>query len=437
MSSKIQSAAHSTEKSNWKVYWFRCSGTFLIILLIMSISITGCKDRKVVSPTPQMDSESQFWVRVLLLNDVTKCVLKNPCPFSIVIDQNELQVQNTESRFELTDISLEIELFDNKVTIGEKSFDNEEILIFPDDPYIFNLNGEDYRGLLKLTIDPVNATFDAINLIPIEPYLAGVIGAEMPDYWEPEALKAQTIAARTYCLYIKNRFGKNRTWDVSKTAAHQVYRGISAESTQIWNAVNQTKGMILTCEQDDTEGIFPSYYSSTCGGHTENSINVFGDSYKPLVGVPCPYCRDVTKLKFFFWPVIMFETAEVAKKLIQNYPQLEGLGEVTNITAAEKSDYGEFSRITKIKLYGSTGKTDYLKAEDFRLTIDPTGMKIKSTICEIRKINNMWTFLSGRGWGHGVGMCQYGAQGMARKGKSSEQILEYYYPDSKILTIDY
>jgi stage II sporulation protein D len=225
---------------------------------------------------------------------------------------------------------------------------------------------------------------------------------------------------------------------MKKTAAHQVYRGLSAESAQIWEAVNQTKGQVLTCKQNDgTEDIFPTYYSSTCGGHTENSENVFGDSFVPLIGVSCPYCRSVAKPRFFFWPAILYDAVDVTTKLFERYPQLKQLGEITTITTAEQSNHGEFSRITKIKLTGTTGKSDFLKAEDFRLTLDPTGRKIKSTTCKITKWDDKWAFLSGRGWGHGVGMCQCGAQGIARKGKNAEQILLYYYPNSKISTIDY
>jgi stage II sporulation protein D len=71
------------------------------------------------------------------------------------------------------------------------------------------------------------------------------------------------------------------------------------------------------------------------------------------------------------------------------------------------------------------------------LAIDPTGRKLKSTICKIEKLGDKWAFLSGRGWGHGVGMCQYGAEGMARGGKNAKQILWHYYPGSKISTLDY
>lgn len=420
----------------WYIHHLRVSSSKNAILLLLLLILSGCKKRQVTTPTVQMDIESQFWIRVLLFDDVTACTLKTVSPFSVINDQAAPQTQNTVARFNQINVPISLELTNGRITIAGQAFANDNVVIFPDDPYIFNVNGNDYRGKLRLIINPDGNSFDVINLVPPEPYLAGVVGAEMPGYWEPEALKAQAIAARTYCFYIKKRFGTNRDWDMKQTAAHQVYRGLSAESAQIWQAVNQTKGQVITCKQSDgLEDIFPAYYSSTCGGHTENSKNVFGDSFEPLTGVPCPYCQDVAKPKFFFWPMIQFNEADITTKLLERYSQLKQLGEITNVTVAGQTDYGEFSRLTKIKLLGSTGKSDFLRAEDFRLAIDPTGRKLRSTICQIIKLSDKWAFLSGRGWGHGVGMCQCGAQGMAREGKTTQQILSYYYPGSKIKSI--
>ena len=436
----IQLTANPIENVSRKVSaggHFRISNGKVVILFLSLVILSGCKPRQLTTPTPQMDIEPQFWVKILLLDNVEACTLKIASSFSITDDPN-LQTQLPTARFDRIDAPINIRLINGEITIGGRPFMNNEVIVFPDEPFIFNLNGDGYRGKLKLVINPDGCSFEAINLAPPEAYLAGVIGAEMPSYWEPEALKAQAIAARTYCFYIKKRFGGNNTWDMKKTEAHQVYRGVSAESPQIWNAVNQTKGQVLVCTQTDgTESIFPAYYSSTCGGHTENSKNVFGDSFEPLIGVHCPYCKDIAKPKFFFWPMIQFDEANVITRLLQRYPNLKQLGEITNIEPAAQSDYEEFSRTTGVKLTGSNGKSDFLKAEDFRLAIDPTGRKLRSAICQIVKWDDKWVFLSGRGWGHGVGMCQCGAQGMARQGKNAQQILSYYYPHSKILTIDY
>ena len=92
-------------------------------------------------------------------------------------------------------------------------------------------------------------------------------------------------------------------------------------------------------------------------------------------------------------------------------------------------------RLTRIKLVGSTSKTDSLRAEDLRLSLDPTGKKLRSTICRIESVADKWVFVSGRGYGHGVGMCQCGAQAQARAGKSVTEILNYYYPKSRTVSV--
>ncbi|MBN2312941.1 MAG: SpoIID/LytB domain-containing protein [Sedimentisphaerales bacterium] len=415
--------------------YFRDNATILTCLVLL---LAGCEHRQLASPTIQMDIEDKYWIRILLLDNVTTCTLNMAGPFRVLDGRANSQTQTSGTRFNQAGAPINIQLAGDGITIGGQLFKYNPLIILPDDPYIFTLNGKDYRGKLRLIIHPDGRSFDAINLVPPEPYLAGVVGAEMPDYWEIEALQAQAIAARTYCFYIKKRFGAHRNWDVKQTAAHQVYRGIDAESAQVWQAVNQTKGQVLVCRQaDGTEDIFPSYYSSTCGGHTENSENVFGDSYEPLTGIACPFCQHVAKPRYFFWPMIQFDKAEVIAKLLDKYPTLKRLGDITSISVADQTDHEGYSRLTKIQLLGSTGKSDVVRAEDLRLTIDPTGRKLRSTICQIMELDGKWAFLSGRGWGHGVGMCQYGAEGMARQGKTTEEILAHYYPGSKIATIEY
>jgi len=132
---------------------------------------------------------------------------------------------------------------------------------------------------------------------------------------------------------------------------------------------------------------------------------------------------------------VQFDKADVTARLLRRYPKLKQLGEITNIIATRQSNYEKFSRVTRVKLVGSTGKSDFLRAEDFRLTIDPSGRKLRSTIYQIVNMGDKWAFLSGIGYGHGVGMCQCGAQAMAKEGKTAEQILSYYYANSRIETV--
>lgn len=411
----------------------------IIALLVLGTSILGgCKSRQLTRPTIQMDIDAKFWVRVLLLDDVKSCTFKTAAPFGVSKGPTKPNAKTADVRFDNVNVPVKIGITNGMISVAGQSFMSEEVVIFPDKPHIFTLNGKDYRGNLRLIVNADGSALEAINLVPPEPYLAGVVGAEMPAYWEAEALKAQTIAARTYCFYIKKRFGVNRNWDVKQTAASQVYLGLVAESARVWKAVNKTKGQVLVCKHNGGErGIFPTYYSSTCGGHTENSENVFGDSFEPLTGVPCPYCEKTAAPKLLFWPMIRFDKAEVQARLFKKYPALEKLKKIASIEPAEQSDYEQFSRLTRIKLVGSNGRSDTLRAEDFRLTVDPSGRKLKSTICKIISWDNTWAFLSGRGWGHGVGMCQYGAEGMARDGSSTAEILAHYYPGSRISKLGY
>ncbi|UCE50571.1 MAG: SpoIID/LytB domain-containing protein, partial [Phycisphaerales bacterium] len=331
-----------------------------------------------------MDIDAKFWVRVLLLDSVKSCTFKTAAPFDVSRGPTNPHLKAAGIRFDNVNVPVKIGLTNGRISVAGQSFLSQEVVIFPDDPHIFTLDGKDYRGNLRLIVNADGSAFDAINLVPPEPYLAGVIGAEMPDYWEAGALRAQAIAARTYCFYIKNRFGVNRNWDVKQTEASQVYRGLAAESARVWRAVNQTTGQMLVCKHPGGDrDIFPAYYSSTCGGHTEDSVNVFGDSFEPLTGVPCPYCEKVATPKFFFWPMIRFSKAEVQARLFRKYPVLKKLGKITRIIPADRSDYEQFSRLTRIKLVGSNGESDTLRAEDFRLAVDPTGRKLKSSICKI------------------------------------------------------
>ena len=429
-------------------------------MLIAAAVFLSCRERMaVIISTPQMDLEPKFWVRVLLADDVESCTLKTRGGFSVLDSYGRVLVP--ETIFTEFGEPMEVSVSVGGLIIAGRSFPAMEVTILPDAPYTFTLDDNDYRGNLVIKANFDYKTFDAINVVPLEPYLAGVVGAEMPSYWEPEALKAQAIAARTYCLYQKMRFGGGRGWDVMRTTASQVYGGQRAESARAWKAVNDTTGQVLVCWQTGSstpiksglttggrEEIFPTYYSSSCGGHTEDANNVFGDSFGPLRGVECPYCKDVARPNVFFWPMVEFDKTEVETALQMKYPKLRELGDIAAILPARQSDYAirpgspqaDFSRLTFIKLIGSIGKSDFIRAEDFRLTVDPAGNKVRSTSCRIIKMDgpgeeSKWVFSAGRGFGHGVGMCQCGAEGMARQGKTAEEILSFYYPGSKLIRV--
>jgi len=397
----------------------------VLVLLAASLILPGCK-RDVTRETPQMDAEDQYWIRVRLHRRMTQCWIKSSSEVSVTCSQSEpVTVSVPKTGLALT-------FNEQGLTLGDQTFDVNEVDICPDTPHVFQVNDQPYRGKLRVTVNADDGSFDLINHVPLEAYLAGVVGSEMPAYWEPEALKVQAVVARTYCLHIKERFGRNRHWDVSRTQAHQMYQGMDAESAQVWEAVLGTSGQILrTKDMAGNEVTLPTYYSSICGGQTENSKNVFGDSYVSLQGVPCPHCQHVAKLGQFYWPMAVYDKTDVNERLIKRYGSLKRIAPIVRIEPVAQTEYPEYSRITRVKLIGQNGQSDTLRAEDLRLSIDPSGRIIKSTLCRLEDWDDQWAFTAGRGWGHGVGLCQCGAQWLARKGQSHEEILLYYYPESK------
>jgi len=274
-------------------------------------------------------------------------------------------------------------------------------------------------------------TIDLVNYVPLEYYLMGVIGAEMPSYWQSQALKAQAIAARTYCLYYKKKYGPKRHYDVRKSQANQVYKGMLAENKITKDIVSETIGQIMICDDE----IFPAYYSSICGGHTDSSGDVFGKGFKPLQAVECSYCKKVARKNQFYWKAVKFSAKDLTAKLVKKYKTVKPLGLITKIEPRKKSIYNGYTRWTDIKLTGKTGKTITLRGEDLRLSLDSSGRKLCSTIYDLKFTNGQWIFFNGRGFGHGVGMCQCGAQGLARDGKNYREILQYYYPGSELAKI--
>jgi stage II sporulation protein D len=411
-----------------------CSGVNLgrlaLIFLFSALLIPGCRKKDTTEPIEIIDIKSQPMVRVLLIDNTSRFDFKCAKDISVTTNPNT-DISKAILSSPQKQISISVE--DESITIGNWTCMAGELEIAPDSNSIFSVNGQQYRGHLKIMLNSDSNSFDVVNVLGIEKYLAGVVGSEMPSYWEAAALDAQTIASRTYCLYIKERFGNARNWDVKKTAANQVYRGVNAESKQVWQAVGRTAGEVLFCKgSDGKKGIFPAYYSSTCGGNTETSENVFGDSFKSLKAVRCEYCKKIAKKEWLNWSDIRIEKSKLNNKLMTRYRQLKKLEMISEIIPEKKSEHNGFVRIAWIKLVGTNGQYDTLRGEDFRLAVDPTGFKLKSNSFTIKDDGDSWLFTGGKGLGHGVGMCQCGAEGMARKGKKANEILSHYYPGAKI-----
>jgi stage II sporulation protein D len=259
----------------------------------------------------------------------------------------------------------------------------------------------------------------AVNEVGLEQYLAGVLAAEMPLNSPEAALKSQIITARTYALYeIRTSIllRPHRMFDVYDDQRSQLYKGMEIEDAITVGLVRQVRGFVLSFGGR----IFKSFYHSTCGGHTEPAWEVLGypENITPLSGRSCGYCEGT---RYSSWEI------KASKKILANLLFREKYqGQlVTDIKILKRAPGGH---VTWVNVY-LEGQKEPLKLHantEFR-----PKLRLRSTLFEIVDLGDEYLF-AGRGFGHGVGLCQIGAITMAAKGTSYLNILRYYFPGADL-----
>ncbi len=281
----------------------------------------------------------------------------------------------------------------------------------------FVLDGTRYPGELVAHLQDGRLRF--VNVVDLETYVAGVIGNEMVPGAPPAAYRAQAVAARTYAwIRIHDPTRQDRAFDVYDDQASQVYSGrqprYDASYPDMLRAAEATAGVILTWQSQP----FPAYYSSTCGGHTtdaKTSLLDPGGATEPLRGVRCDFCKSSPR---FSWTKTVSDRDVVKGLEARKRPIVPP---VLGIEVTRKGAGGWAAEVTVT--YGPQRKTRVLPGTEFR-----SALKLDSHDIEaIRRVGNGWE-VRGHGWGHGVGMCQWGAMEMARRGFSESEILSWYYP---------
>lgn len=278
------------------------------------------------------------------------------------------------------------------------------IIIEPLNSHILILKRK-YRGNIEINIE--NGKLLAINTIDIEEYLYGVIKMEIDPKWPYETVKAQAIIARTFAY--KN-LGKHRLsgFDLCNGVHCQVYAGINAEDELAIKAVNETKGEFLYYK----DSLAFVYYHSACGGMTEDSSHAWGGKTIPyLSSVICPYCKNSPHSNW---------------KARLNYSDIERKLNIGSLYSIRK--YPDVGRAWKVFIKHSKGEYEVL-ASHFRRVFGQN--LIKSTFFDIEQMRSSVLF-TGKGYGHGVGLCQWGAKRMGELGFKSSEILSFYFPGCEI-----
>lgn len=287
-----------------------------------------------------------------------------------------------------------------------------------------------YRGVLRCDVGR-SGRIELVNELGVEDYLRSVVAREMPTSFHREALRAQAIIARTYALWLRQTDGERRAWDVKAGEGGQVYAGIR-EDTAAAEAVEATRGIVCTWKTPVGPKIFCTYYSAVCGGCTQAARNIANEGDIPPLsgGVSCDYCAGA---KHYRWGPERVSRKAITAGLRERSPRCADLGRVQTVEAIETTPDG---RPVRIRVVDEANREVVLRAEEFRLAVDPTGRLLKSTFFTLRMEPDYVVFADGRGYGHGVGLCQWGAEGLARRGRVAGEILAYYYPGCR-LTLAY
>jgi len=296
-----------------------------------------------------------------------------------------------------------------------------------------------YPGRLRLVArgDAKRDGFDVISLVPMETYLPGVVSAELFSHWLAPTRAAQAIAARSFAASEHAWFGGRREWDVTGTAHSQVYNG-RVDHAQSHEAVEATRGVVLGYDGR----LVPGYYSSCCGGTAARAIDAIGAS--PVNDVPPLAGRkgqDVcTDAKVARWtidrPLGRLTRRFGAWGRQRGREDVAELGELAAIEVLRRNEQG---RPTRYTVSDVAAQQVELSAEHLRAAANFSGASLKeprqrlwSSHVSVTIRNDVAGF-AGRGFGHGVGMCQYGAESLARAGTDHHDILEWYYPGADIV----
>ncbi|WP_337872061.1 SpoIID/LytB domain-containing protein [Ignavibacterium sp.] len=327
------------------------------------------------------------------------------------------------------------EAIHNKIFIklGSKRFNSKEFYLQSVDDSLIIINSKKYRGRIKLL--NVDGAIKIINQISLEDYIKGVMTKEMPvgkGKENFEALKAFAIAARTYA--INKIFASKTYYDLLPDIRDQVYGGADAEHPLSNKAVDETKGLILTFE-DDPAIVF---YHSTCGGYTESSVNVFtmdDISYlRTISDGNDPFCSISPN---FNWTEIIPESIFIKRlfdaKLLKD---TNCILERFNIKSRFQS--GRIKELEILLKYDDEIKSISIFGNQIRSVIKNNSgnglLKSNNFIIEIT--DDRKVMITGKGAGHGVGMCQWGAIGQSKLGKNYKEILMQYFPETEIKSLN-
>jgi len=350
------------------------------------------------------------------VNEVRVAILQDTPSINIKIS-GSYEIADTKQRVLQRGSGLKTTVTSYKrgILIAGKTFNLEKILIKTINPEIIIINGRTFRGNIQL-IKTGGLKLTVINRIELEDYVQGILYHEASHYWPMEALKAQAIVSRTYAVY-QAQENSAKDFDLTCDIYSQVYGGKTSERERTNKAVEETAAKVLIYQGK----VIPAYFHATCGGHTEDASRLWNVNLFPLKGVPCDFCKGSPHYNWHY----VAGLDEIEEKLADSGYKT---GNIKDIVISGKDKSG---RATDL-IISAFKKEIKISAKDFRSIMGPD--IIRSTNFSLGIVDKDAVF-EGLGWGHGVGLCQWGAYFMSKLGYGYEKILKYYYPGTDVKTI--
>jgi stage II sporulation protein D len=287
----------------------------------------------------------------------------------------------------------------------------EGLRVAPGDTGLLRVNGREYPGAIEIL--RTGDTLTVVNELPLEEYLAGAVKAEAGDKMPLEMLKAQAVVARTYAAYHR-RLNAEKPFHLVASTLNQQYLGWVARDSPVWVAVKDTTGQVLWNGE-----LFPAFYHTDSGGHTEDPRAVFATPNMPaLKPVRVQFATGSPHQR---WRLDLPLTELSAALLRGGF----SVGRVVTLDVLERS---RSLRVARIAVRGTAGAVT-LRGNDLRRLVGYD--TLKSTLFAVTVSGASARFV-GRGYGHGVGLDQWAAKTMADQGWSAPRIVRYYYPGAAL-----
>ena len=415
----------SSDFNNPVFYFFLFSFLTFLISCSPTERFTKNEERTDIATTTNESSLKSSELRVLLSDLRANEAIKVDSPSYLYDEDKKLILVESGTRVNCFVINGIINLFFDGNNLAAKRF----FLVSAENDGMVKINGYNYRG--KIQISSSENSIHLINIISLEDYVKGVLAKEMPTGQGNEnfeALKALAVCIRTYA--VKKLQNGNIYFDLYADTRDQVYGGLDSENEITNKAVDETKSMVLKY----SNAIATLYYHSTCGGYTESSENVFTKEALPYLQSikdgENPYCKISPRFKW---------EEKYSKEEIINRLKDYGLLNDDYYSLEDFSVVGRYKsgRVSELEIRvndeNDNEKILTLKGNEIRSILRTSDNKsiLWSTMFDVSMNSNSIT-LTGNGFGHGVGLCQWGAIAMSKKGKNFDEILQHYYPGTQL-----